>query len=322
MIPYVARRLVAAIPVLAVALTILFLLLQLAPGDPFAPEPGPNVSRDAAVVRRAFGADRPLGPRYLHWAAALMTGDLGLSWSLRRPVAGLIAEAARNTLLLMGAAMAAQFGLGIVAGVLAASLRGGWLDRVVRAGATMLYSIPSYWLGLLLTILFSVRLGWLPVSQMHRPGAEEMTATWRMLDAARHLVLPWISLTLPAAAGIALLVRETVSDSLTRPYVQTARARGLSWGRVVVRHALRNALLPVVGLLGLALPGLLGGSIVVEVLFAWPGMGQLAYQSALARDEPLVLGCAVATAILVVTGGLAADLAAAALDPRLKGSSA
>lgn len=318
MIPHAARRMAAAIPVLAIALTALFLLMQVAPGDPFAPEPGPNVSRDATAVRRALGADRPLIPRYLHWVGALMTGDLGISWSFRRPVADLIGQAARNTILLMGTALAAQFALGIVAGLLAASRRGTWPDRVVSACATILYSIPSYWLGLVLTILFSVRLGWLPVSQMHAPGADDMTASWRFWDAARHLVLPWISLTLPAAAGIALLVRETVSDALKRPYVQTARARGLSWGRVVVRHALRNALLPVVGLLGLALPGLVGGSIVVEVLFAWPGMGQLAYQSVLARDEPLVLGCAVATALLVVIGGLAADLAGAALDPRLK----
>ncbi|HEY3176920.1 MAG TPA: ABC transporter permease [Candidatus Polarisedimenticolia bacterium] len=320
MIPHVARRIVAAIPVLAVALTTLFLLLQMAPGDPFTPEPGTNVSPDATAVRRAFGADRPLGPRYLHWAAGLLTGDLGLSWSLRRPVSDVIGEAARNTGLLMGAAMAAQFALGIAAGVLAASLRGGWVDRVVRVSATALYSVPSYWLGLLLTVLFSVRLGWLPVSQMHAPGAAEMTATWRAWDAARHLVLPWISLTLPAAAGIALLVRETVSDALTRAYVLTARARGSSWGRVVAGHALRNALLPVVGLFGLALPGLVGGSIVMEVLFAWPGMGRLAYQSALARDEPLVLGCAAVTAVLVVMGGLVADLVAAALDPRVRGS--
>lgn len=320
MILHVSRRLVATIPILAVALTTLFILLQMAPGDPFAPEPGPNVNRDAGALRKALGADRPVGSRYLRWAAGLLSGDLGFSWSMRRPVVDLIGEAARNTALLMGTALFAQFGLGIAVGLVAASLHGRWLDRVVGACATTLYSVPSYWLGLILTVLFSVRLGWLPVSQMHSAGAADMPSTWRAWDAARHLVLPCVSLTLPVAAGIALLVRETVSDALTRAYVRTARARGVSRRRVVVCHALRNALLPVAGLLGLALPALVGGSIVVEVLFAWPGMGRLAYQSALARDEPLVLGCAAVTAVLVVIGGLAADLAAAALDPRIKES--
>ncbi|HKY32401.1 MAG TPA: ABC transporter permease [Candidatus Polarisedimenticolia bacterium] len=318
MLVHLARRVAAAAPALGVALVLLFCFLQVVPGDPFSREPASGLSRDTGAVRRALGADRPPDERFLSWAAGLATGDMGRSWSLRRPVAEAIGEAAGNTVLLMAAAIAAQFALGIGAGALAAGVRGGRLDRVLGGGFTVAYSLPSYWTGLILMVVFSVRLGWLPVSQMHSPGSDDLPALWRLWDAALHMALPVVSLALPGAAGIALLVREEIGDALTGRFALAARARGASRRRTVALHALRGALRPVAGLLGLALPGLAGGSVVVESLFAWPGMGRLAYQAALARDEPLILGCAAATALLVVAGGLAADLAVAVLDPRVR----
>ena len=183
--------------------------------------------------------------------------------------------------------------------------------------ATILYAVPSYWLGLVAVSVVSVRLGWLPVSQMQGLDAASLAPLHRALDAARHLTLPCIALALPAAGGISLLVRAVWAARHRRTLVRAGRARGRAPARADLAHGLRNALLPVVALLGLSLPSLVGGSAVIEVLFAWPGMGRLAYQAALAQDEPLVLGCVCVATIAVVIGSLAADLLAAALDRRV-----
>ena len=318
MIVYALRRALAAVPLLFGVLTLVFLLLELVPGRAFVQEPGAGVRPEAAArLRGLVGADRPLAERYAAWLTGALRGDLGVSWSQREPVAGLVAGAVRRTVLLAGLAIVLQFALGAAAGVAAAAGRGA-IDRLVSAAAAILYAIPSYWLGLLLVALFSVRLGWLPVSQMHSPEAAGLAGWPRLLDALHHLVLPAVALALPAAGGIALFVREEMRAGLGEEYVRAARSRGLRRAQVVLRHGAWRALLAVVTLLGLALPGIAGGSVVIEVLFAWPGMGRLAYQATLARDQPLVLGCAWAAALLVIAGSLAADLLAAAVDPRIR----
>jgi peptide/nickel transport system permease protein len=278
------------------------------------------VSPEAERIHRsAFQADRPLPVRYLAWLEGLLSGNLGISFTHRRPVSELIRESAGNTLLLAGLALILQFVLGILAGWLAAATRRRWVDRLLTTGASVAYSLPSFWLALALVWLFAVRLGWLPVSQMHAVDAGEHAALWRWLDSLRHLILPCLALSLPAAGGIALVAREQVRSGLGRPYARAARARGM--GRAALaRQSLRGALTPLISLLGLSLPGILGGSVVLEVLFAWPGMGRLAYQAVLAKDEPLVLGCACVTALLVVAGSLIADLLAAWADPRVRES--
>jgi peptide/nickel transport system permease protein len=317
---FLLRRVLAAAPLLLGSLTLLFLLLQLVPGRPFTAEAGAGVSPVAAErLRRISGADQPIAARYLAWVGGMLGGDLGYSWSERRPVADAVQEAASRTLLLTGTAIALQFAIGLGLGLLAAAA-GPRLDRLLTAVAGILYSVPSFWLGLLLVGFFSVRLGWLPVSQIHSSDAGAW-GTWpRLLDAARHLVLPCLALALPGAGGIALFVRDEVRAALAEGLALSARSRGLGRTRMVLRHGAGRALLAVSVLFGLAIPGLLGGSVVIETLFAWPGMGRLAYQGTLARDEPLVLGCAGVAALLVIAGSLAADVLSAAVDPRVRES--
>jgi len=321
MLGYAGRRVLTALPLLLSVLTLVFLLVQLAPGDPFSLEPGAGVSRDSAgSLRHALRADRPLPLRYFDWVSGFLTGDLGVSYSYRRPVAGLVQEATANTLALAGIAIVLQFLLGSAAGVAAAASRSRGLHRIFSFGAGLVYSVPSYWLGLVMVWLFSVRLGWLPVSQMHSTDAAAMGTWSRLLDSVRHLILPCLSLTLPAAAGIALYVEEEMRAVLARTPIRMARARGLSEKEVLLKHALGGALLPVVNLLGLALPGLVGGSAVLEVLYAWPGMGRLVYQAVLARDEPLILGCTWIGTLVVVAGSLLGDLLSAWVNPPLRES--
>jgi peptide/nickel transport system permease protein len=315
---FLLRRLLAAVPLLLGAATLLFLLLEILPGRAFSVEPGAGASPAAQErLRRLAGTDRPLAERYAAWIGGLLEGDLGFSLSERQPVAAAVGAAAARTALLAGLAMALQFGLGAAAGLLAA---GGapWVDRGISAAAALLYAVPSFWLGLLLVDLFAVRLGWLPVSQMHSPGADALGGWDRAADAARHLLLPCLALALPASGGMALFVRDEARAALGGGLVRAARSRGLTRGRIVLRHGLPRALLAVSTLLGLALPGILGGSVVIEALYAWPGMGRLTWQATVARDAPLVLGCAQATAMLVVGGSLLADLLAASIDPRVR----
>jgi len=318
-IGFLARRVLSSIPLVWAAATLVFLLAEAAPGDPFdrLREPGVSV-QTAARMHEAFGTDRPFLVRYADWLGGLLRGDLGTSWSYRQPAAGLIRQAACNTLVLAGPALVLQFALGLAAGVAAARSRSGFTDRGVSLAAAALYAVPSFCLALPLAWLLAVRLAWLPVSQMHSIGAVDMPVSWRLLDTLRHLALPCLALVLPAASGIALYVRDQMHATLGRGFVRAARARGLGSRQAELRHALRAALLPVTALFGLAIPGLLGGSVAIEVLFAWPGLGRLAYQAVLARDVPLILGCTCLASILVAAGGLAADLAAAALDPRTR----
>ncbi len=308
MLSYVARRLLLVLPLLVAA----------APGEPFQLEPAAGASREAAArLREIYGAGRPLAQRYFEWLAAYLSFDLGRSISYREPVALLLRGALRNTLVLAGPALALEFVLGTAAGV-AAAWRRGPLDRIITGISTVLYSVPSFWLALVLVSAFSVRLGWLPASQMRSLDAGDLGSGPRLLDALRHLFLPCLALGLPSAAGVALYVRQEMKEVLARPFVRIALARGARPGEIILRHALKNALLPVVNLLGVALPGLAGGSLVIEVLFAWPGMGRLAYQALLARDTPLILGCAWAASLAVVLGSLLADLLSAWLDPRVR----
>ena len=319
MLSFVARRCFSVLPLLLGVLTLVFVLVEAAPGEPFQFEPSAGVSRAAASqLRHVHGADRPLPLRYLSWLRGFLTFDLGASLSYREPVAAVMRAALANTLWLAGAALMLEFALGTAAGIAAAASGRRAVDRLVAGIATVLYSLPSFWLALVLVYFLSVRLGWLPASQMRSVDAPALGTGARLADLLRHLVLPCLALALPSAAGIALYVRQEMKALLGRPFVRIARARGAGRGVVVLRHALKNALLPVVNLFGVALPGLVGGSVVIEVLFAWPGMGRLAYQAVLARDTPLVLGCVWAGSLAVVAGSLAADLLSAALDPRVR----
>jgi peptide/nickel transport system permease protein len=315
----VLRRGAAALVLLALVLTATFFLLHLAPGDPLQIVADPRISveqRDR--LRRLYGLDRPPLEQYLAWMAAAARGDWGISYLHQRPAARVIAEALPNTLVLAAAALPLQYGLGIWLGVAAARRARQRADHLIRAGSLLLYSLPIFWLGLMAILLLAVRWPIFPAGHMWSVGAEELSWSGRALDLLRHLALPAGVLALSTSGGIARFVRNALLETLGEDYIRAARARGLGEPRVVWRHALRNALPPLLQVFGLQLAQLLSGALVVEVVFAWPGLGRLAYEGILGRDYPVVLATTALAGIAVVVGSLAADLLHAAADPRVR----
>lgn len=323
MIRYALRRLLEAIPLLLGIVTLLFFLLHLAPGDPTSAYFNPNVSPEVIEqMRRNLGLDRPLPEQYVRWLAAFFTGDFGYSFSQFRPVREVIADALPATLILGGVSLALIFLVGCAVGVVQAVRQYSKADQALTFAALFIYSMPGFWLGLMLILLvsspaFPEALS-LPISGMRSLDWDVMSAGERALDLARHLVLPSIALGVASAAAISRYMRGAMLEVVGQDYVRTARAKGLSEGRVILVHALRNALLPIVSLLGLFLPVLFGGAVVIEVVFSWPGMGRLLFDGILARDYPVVLAATFLFGALVVVGNLAADLLYAAVDPRIR----
>ena len=323
MIRYALRRLLQAVPLLLGIVTLLFFLLHLAPGDPASAFANPNVGPEVIEqMRRNFGLDRPLGEQYLRWLGAFLTGDFGYSFSQFRPVRQVISDALPATLLLGGVSLVLIFGVGVAVGVVQAVRQYSPLDHGLTFGTLFIYSMPTFWLGLMLVLAFAspvvpeaLRL---PLSGMTSLDFERLSPVGKAADLALHLVLPSISLGLASAAAVARYARGAMLEVVRQDYIRTARAKGLSERTVILKHALRNALLPVVSLLGLFLPILFGGAVVIEVVFSWPGMGRLLYDSVLARDYPVVLAATFLFGVLVILGNLAADLLYAAIDPRIR----
>ena len=315
---FTLRRLAAAVPLLWLVWTLTFVIGHLAPGDSLALYRGPNVSAVALErLRHVYGLDDPVALQYLKQFGATVTGDLAVSTSQGRPVRDIIGEAIGPTLLLTGIALFLTFMFGGVLGLVSARAAHRPLDHAITTGALFLYSMPSFWLGVELILLFSYSLGWLPSSHMastRRPAG--MFGSFA--DLGLHLALPVATLALGSIAAVSRHLRSSLLEALATPFIRAARARGLSEWRVVGRHGLRNALLPMVTLLGLSLPVLLSGTVVVEVIFSWPGLGQVAYGAIRARDFPLVQATTLMTTALVLVGSLLADLLAAALDPRVR----
>ena len=301
--------------------TITFVLIHLAPGDPFtATLDNPMVSESVrAQWRAAYGLDRPLPEQYLLYLRNAVRGDFGYSYSLHRPVRDALVSAVPNTLLLMSVALVASFLLGVALGILQAVRAGTRTDRALSAGSLFFYSMPDFWLALMALLVFAYWIPVFPVGGTVDPILHEYLGFWgRVADRLHHLVLPALTLTLLSAAGIARYQRSAMLDVIHEDYIRTARAKGLGERGVVLRHALRNALLPVITLLGLAFPVLLGGAVFVEKVFAWPGMGLLAVNAIATRDYPLVLAAAVIGGVMVALGNLLADLLYAVADPRLR----
>ena len=319
MAAWLLRRVGAALLTVLAVVTLVFFAIHLAPGTPFLPSGDrPLDPAVEAGLRARFGLDRPLGAQYVSYLGALARGDLGESFSQQRPVGEALAQALPNTLALAGSALAVDFVLGTLLGVLMGARAGRRSDRWLGAVTLVVYALPTFWLGLLLLLAFGQWLHWLPVGGVTDPvlyGA--LGFGGRMADRLRHLLLPALSLGLVGAAGTARFQRAAMLDALGQGFVRTARAGGLSERRVL-GHALRNALLPSITLLGLALPFLLTGSVVVETVFAWPGMGKLAADAIASRDYPVVLAATLVAAVLVVSGSLLADLLYAAADPRIR----
>jgi peptide/nickel transport system permease protein len=318
---YLTGRLLQAVSVVFLVATLTFLLVHLAPGDPLqAALERPGVTAAIrAQWREQFGLDRPLGEQYVRWLASVARGELGYSFSHRRPVRDVLADALPRTLLLVGLALAFSFALGIGVGVLQAERIGGARDRWLGRALLLLYSVPDFWLALLALLLFAYRVPLLPAGGIVDPVLHDyLPFGGRVLDRLAHLVLPVLTLTLLSSAVIARHQRSALLTVLPSDWMRTALAKGLSWRHAVRRHALRNALLATITLVGLSLPGLAAGSVFVEKVFSWPGMGMVTVSAIAARDYPLITAGVLVISVVVVVGALAADLAVAAADPRVR----
>jgi peptide/nickel transport system permease protein len=321
MIGFVLRRLLQGVAILFAVVTLTFALLHLAPGEPLTSATlEPRLSPEVRAHWRArYGLDRPLPEQYLRYLSRVAQGDLGESFVQRRTVRAVLADALPRTLLLMGTALVVGFGAGIVIGAAQAARAGSRFDRLAARCTIAVAALPEFWLALGLMFLCSYRLRWFPVSGMVSETMHDyLSPAGRVADVLHHLVLPALSLALIIAGVVARHQRAALLDVLPDDYVRTARAKGLTPRAVLMRHALRNALLPIITLAGLSLPTLVGGAVFVEAVFAWPGMGRTAIDALAARDYPVVLACALTASALVIAGNVLADALYAAVDPRLR----
>ncbi|HET9949958.1 MAG TPA: ABC transporter permease [Longimicrobiales bacterium] len=323
---YLTRRLLGAVPVLLGIATVVFFALDLAPGDPADYMTSPGMSREAIEqIRANFGLDQPVHVRYVKWLGAMLRGDFGFSFSHQRPVLDVLAAALPNTLLLSACALAAAFLLGIVLGTVQAVRQHSLFDSVTSVVLLFFYSMPPFWLALMLILTFSLFARnvwdwpfWLPASGMTSTDYDFLSLGGQLKDRLEHLVLPTASLALVLTAGVARYMRAAMLEVIRQDYVRTARAKGLPERTVVFKHALRNALIPIVTLIGLHIPMLLSGAVFIETVFAWPGMGRTIVDAIGTRDYPLVMAGSVLFAGMVVAANLLADVLYAVVDPRIR----
>jgi peptide/nickel transport system permease protein len=314
------RRLLASLPTLLLILAGMFLLLQLAPGDTvdalLAQTGGGADAAVAAELRRYYGLDLSVPAQLANYFWRLVRLDLGFSSIYGKPVATVILERLPATLLLMCSALSFAFFVGLVLGVLAARRVNGWTDTLISTLGLVFYATPSFWFGLMAIVLFSVHLAWLPAGGFEEIGAG-YTGLRRAWDIAAHLVLPTLTLGLIFLAIYLRIMRASMLEVLTQDFVRTARSKGLDETRVITRHVLRNAMLPMVTLIGLQAGTMLGGSVVVESVFSLPGLGRLAYEAVVQRDLNTLLGIVFVSALLVIVVNFLVDLVYARLDPRI-----
>jgi len=314
------RTLIQAVPTVLGILILNFLLLQLTPGDAadvIAGESGAATAETMAALRHHFGTDQPLLTQLLNHLNSLAHFSLGFSPRYNMPVLALIGQRLPGTLMLMGIALCVAFTLGITLGSVMASFAGRLPDRLVSVMTLLFYSVPNFWIGLMLIVLFSVKLGLLPSGGLRTIGVP-LTGMAAILDRARYMVLPAISLALFYVAIYARLTRAAMLEVKSQDYIRTAAAKGLSPCAVTVRHMLRNALLPVTTLAGMHLGGLLGGAVVVETVYSWPGLGRLAFDAVMGRDFKVLLGILLLSSLLVIVANALVDLLQACLDPRIE----
>ena len=316
---YISSRLAQAVPVLIAIIILNFLLLQLAPGDAvdvLAGEAGSATPEYMAQLRERFGLDQPLYKQLAIYVWNTVQFDLGYSFRQDSPVTTLILERVWPTLLLMVSTLFVSIGVGVLLGVMAARNLNTWRDTVISVLALVSYATPLFWVGLMLIVVFSINLGWLPTSGMTTIGA--FYEGWDLvLDIARHMVLPVLTLSLFYMAAYTRLMRASMLEQAGMDYAVTARAKGVSESHILRRHVFRNALLPVVTMGGVQVGALLGGSVIVEALFSWPGLGRLAFDALFARDLTLLLGIFFCSACLVVVVNLIVDILYSFLDPRI-----
>ena len=322
MTSYLLKRIAMLVPLMLGITLITFTVIHLAPGEPVDMQMAmnPKVGKEARErLTKFYGLDKPLHEQYFTWLGKLARLDLGRSFSSdNRPVLDKIKERLPITLSLNLVALIIEFGLAIPIGVLAAVRRDTVLDKGITVVVFLGFAVPTFWLALLLMYFFGVRLNWLPISGLHTLGYESYSWFGRLWDLTKHLILPICVASFGSFAGVSRYMRSAMLQVISQDYITTARAKGLSERVVIWKHALRNALLPLITLLGFSIPGLIGGSVIFETIFAIPGMGQLFYQGVMSRDYPVVMGILVIGAFLTLLGNLLADISYALADPRIR----
>lgn len=322
MLNYLVRRLAVLIPTFIGITLVCFLVIHLAPGEPTAmqAELNPDITRQAVERLRAhYGLDKPLHIQYALWMKNLMVLDFGRSISSdERPVWDKIKERLPITIFINLAALVLEFLLAIPLGVLSAVRRGSLYDRTVTVIVFIGFSIPGFWLALICMDFFGVRLGWLPISGIHSLNYADLSFPGQVWDITKHLLLPVLISAFGSLAGLSRYMRASMLEIVRQDYILTARAKGLPERTVIYKHAMRNALLPVITILGLSVPGLIGGSVIFESMFAIPGLGQLFYQAIMMRDYNMIMGSLTIGAVLTLIGNLLADLGYSLADPRIR----
>jgi peptide/nickel transport system permease protein len=314
---FVLRRLIQAIPTF-IGITILtFAVVRLAPGDPvnlLAVGAADMTTDDLDALRRSYGLDQPLPVQYFSWLGHILSGDFGRSFLYRRPVLQMIGSTLPNPLQLSVSALVVALAVGIPLGVVAARFRGSVVDQVIRVVGVAGHAVPTFWLGLLFILTLSVQIRLFPVGGMLTIGASE----WDMGDRLRHLVGPVLALSFTGIANYSRYMRTEMLEVLGQEFVRAARAKGLTEWSVLTRHALRNAILPMITALGGLLATLVSGALVIEQIFAWPGMGRMTYEAARSKDYPVIMGVVVVSSFLLMISYILRDVAYGVADPRVR----
>lgn len=321
MLAYILKRLLLLIPLLIGITLVTFVVMRLSPGKPTDMLTDMNVKVSAESKERLaklYGLDKPWHVQYALWLKRMARLDFGQSFRDDRPVIKKIAERLPATLLLNVCSLGLIFLIAVPLGVLSAVKQNSFFDRATTVFVFVGFSTPTFWLALVMMIVFGLKLGWLPISGLRSLSFDELTAIEKIIDVARHLALPVAVSAFTGLAGLSRYMRNGMLEVIRHDYIRTARAKGLPENKVIYKHALRNALLPIVTLLGLYLPELIGGSFIFETIFAYPGMGRLGYDAVMARDYPVVMGVGVIAAFLTLIGNFLADIAYAYVDPRIR----
>jgi peptide/nickel transport system permease protein len=318
---YIVKRVLLAIPLIIVMTFIAFLIMKLAPGDPANMYMDPSVSaQDVIQLKKNLGFDKPVGIQYVIWLKNILKGNMGYSYITSKSVFASITERLPATLLLSVSSMLliiiSTFPLGIIAG----AKKGSFFDNAVTVLSFLGLSIPTFWLGLMFILFFSLKLDLLPTAGFMNPSLTNASFLIKAFDIGKHMLLPLLTILIGGLAVLTRYHRSGIINILEMDYIKAARARGLSETRILFKHAFKNAALPIITILGLSLPGLIGGSFIIEYIFSWPGMGQLGVSAIFARDYPILMGTILFSSALIIMGNLLADIAYAWIDPRIKKS--
>ncbi len=319
MLDWLSQRLLSSVLLVFLLLTAVFFIVRLAPGTPMDLLIGENISQEERdSLEQQLGLKDNLLQQYTHWLGELAQGHLGTSQARRQPVADIIAETLPVTLLLTLTSYLLHFLLAVSAALVMSSQRGKPVAGIIQGVGLFYYSVPPFWLGLMMVLVFGGFLGWFPTGGMHSVDAPFMSPVVRFLDLLHHMVLPVVTLALSMFMGTARYLRTSLDEVLDQDYILAARSRGVGHWQIMLRHALPNALLPLVTLVGLHLPFLLGGAVVVEVVFGWPGMGRVTVEAIGTRDYPVIMMTTLVASLAVVLGSLLADILYTVVDPRVR----